>query len=288
MSIPQVKLSSGHTIPAIGLGFWLTPADQAKSVAYEGLKAGYRMLDSAEWYGNEQGVAEGIAQWLGEDSTRKRSDVFFTTKIHDKYHGYEETKKALQDSLNKTKSIGYIDLVLIHSPQSNYEKRHGTWKALQEAVKAGTVKNIGVSNYGIKHLKELFAYPDLEVKPVINQLELHPWLTRSGLVKFCEDNNIVLEAYSPLSHGKKLDDPDLVKLAKKYNKTPAQILLRWSIERGFIPLPKTVHVARLAPNLDVFDFKLSSEDVKLLDNKNEDLKFCWDPTVYPLDNEKKN
>ncbi|QPG75209.1 hypothetical protein FOA43_002559 [Brettanomyces nanus] len=284
---PLVKLNSGNYIPVLGIGFYLTPEDEAANIAYEALKTGYRMLDSAEAYANERGVAEGISRWLKEDPTHnKREDVFFTTKINDKFHGYEETKKALKDSLEKTNKIGYINLVLVHSPQSNYEKRHGTWRALQEAVADGSVKNIGVSNYGIKHLKELLSYPDLKVKPVINQLELHPWLTRDELVDFCRKHGIAIEAYSPLTRAKKLDDPDLVKLASKYGKSPAQILIRWSLDKGFIPLPKTVHLPRLAPNFDVFDFKLDAEDVKLLNGKNEDLKFCWDPTVYPLDNEK--
>lgn len=288
VSVPKVKLNSGKTIPGIGLGFWLTPEDQAANIAYEGLKAGYRLLDSARIYKNEQGVINGIAKWIEEDPEhRHREDIFYTTKIYDAEHGYDETKAALKNSIEKAQKIGYIDLVLVHSPQSNYEKRHGTWLALQEAVDSGKVKNIGVSNYGIKHIKELLDYPDLKFKPVINQLELHPWLTRTKLVEFSKSHGIAIEAYSPLTHGKKLDDPDLVKLGKKYSKSPAQILIRWSVDKGFIPLPKTVHTARFAPNLDVFDFNLTKEEVTLLDKKDEDLKFCWDPTVYPLDNEKK-
>ncbi|VEU20738.1 DEKNAAC101637 [Brettanomyces naardenensis] len=288
VTIATTKLNSGNTIPVLGLGFWETPSNHAAEIAYAGLKAGYRLLDSAEAYGNEEGVAKGIAQWIAEDPKKHlREDVFYTTKIRDGFHGYDATKKALQGSLDKAKPIGYIDLVLVHSPQSDYEKRHGTWKALQEAVAEGTVKNIGVSNYGIKHLKELFAYPDLKIKPVINQLELHPWLTRTELVKFTKSEGIIVEAYSPLTRAKKFDDPDLVKLGKKYGKSPAQILIRWSLDKGFIPLPKTAHKERLASNLDVFDFKLEPEEVELLSGKNEDLKFCWDPTVYPLDNEKK-
>lgn len=288
VSVPEVNLNSGKAIPTIGLGFWLTPEDQAANIAYEGLNAGYRLLDSARIYKNEQGVINGIARWLAEDPEhRHRGDVFYTTKIYDTEHGYSETKAALNNSIEKAKKIGYIDLVLVHSPQSNYEKRHGTWMALQEAVDSGKVKSIGVSNYGIKHIKELLAYPDLKFKPVINQLELHPWLTRTKLVEFSKSQGIAIEAYSPLTHGKKLNDPDLVRLGKKYSKSPAQILIRWSLDKGFIPLPKTVHTARLAPNLDVFDFNLTNDEVKLLDQKDEDLKFCWDPTVYPLDNEKR-
>lgn len=283
---PLTTLNSGNKIPKLGLGFWLTPQDVAAELAYAGLKTGYRLLDSAEAYGNEEGVARGIARWIAEDPSHKREDVFYTTKIVEGFHGYTRTSVAIKKSLEAAKSIGYIDLILIHSPQSTYDKRHGTWLALQEAVAAGTVKNIGVSNFGIKHLKEILAYPDLKVKPVIDQLELHPWLTRTELTEFAQANGIVVEAYSPLTRGDKLLDPELTKLAKKYGKTTAQILLRWSVDKGFIPLPKTVHVARLAQNLDVFDFDLTAEEVKTLDDKNANHVYCWEPTTYPLDSEK--
>ncbi|GME85523.1 unnamed protein product [Ambrosiozyma monospora] len=170
---------------------------------------------------------------------------------------------------------------------SDDEKRHGTWVALQEAVDSGKVKSIGVSNYGVKHLKELLAYPDLKYRPVINQIELHPWLARPDLVEYCQKEGIEIEAYSPLAHGQRVNDPKLDYFANKYNKTNAQILIAWSLARGFIVLPKTATESRLLPNLESIDVKLDDEDVKTLNSWDEHLVTGWDPIDYPLDSEKK-
>ncbi|TID13341.1 hypothetical protein CANINC_004939 [Pichia inconspicua] len=279
--VATYTLNNGNKIPKIGLGVYLAPRNVTEDVVYNALKTGYRHVDSAQAYHNEEEAANGIARWINEDpENNKREDVFFTTKIFDDSHGYELTKKAIETSLIRTKSIGYIDLILMHSPQSNYEKRHGSWVALQEAVDAGTVKNIGLSNYGAHHVKEVLDYPDLKYKPVINQVEVHPWLTREDLVDFCVKNDILIEAYSPLVKGKKLDDELVVKLAEKYGKEPGQILINWSLAKGFLPLPKTTTISRLLPNLESADFELSSDDVAALDAKDEYLTTSWDPTVY--------
>ncbi|GAV30442.1 hypothetical protein PMKS-003956 [Pichia membranifaciens] len=280
-------LNSGNKIPSIGLGVYLTPVSIAKEISLDGLETGYRHIDSAQVYKNESEVCEAIAEWLKKDpASNKREDIFYTTKIFDSDHGYELTKKAIEVSLERAKCIDYIDLILMHSPRSDYERRHGSWLALQEAVASGKVKNIGVSNYGIKHLKELLEYPDLKIKPAINQIEIHPWLTRTELAAFCQAEEIVVEAYSPLVRGKKFDDELLLSLAKKYSKTTAQILINWSLSKGYVTLPKTVTKSRLLPNLQSDQFKLSSEDIKALDAKDEYFVTGWDPTVYPLDNEK--
>ena len=280
-------LNSGNKIPSIGLGVYLTPVSIAKEISLDGLETGYRHIDSAQAYKNESEVCEAIAEWLKKDpASNKREDIFYTTKIFDSNHGYELTKKAIEVSLERAKCIDYIDLILMHSPRSDYERRHGSWLALQEAVASGKVKNIGVSNYGIKHLKELLEYPDLKIKPAINQIEIHPWLTRTELAAFCQAEQIVVEAYSPLVRGKKFDDELLLSLAKKYSKTTAQILINWSLSKGYVTLPKTVTKSRLLPNLQSDQFKLSPEDIKALDAKDEYFFTGWDPTVYPLDNEK--
>lgn len=280
-------LNSGNKIASIGLGVYLTPVSIAKEISLDGLETGYRHIDSAQVYKNESEVCEAIAEWLKKDpASNKREDIFYTTKIFDSDHGYELTKKAIEVSLERAKCIDYIDLILMHSPRSDYERRHGSWLALQEAVASGKVKNIGVSNYGIKHLKELLEYPDLKIKPAINQIEIHPWLTRTELAAFCQAEEIVVEAYSPLVRGKKFDDELLLSLAKKYSKTTAQILINWSLSKGYVTLPKTVTKSRLLPNLQSDQFKLSSEDIKALDAKDEYFVTGWDPTVYPLDNEK--
>ncbi|TID16719.1 hypothetical protein CANINC_004171 [Pichia inconspicua] len=229
-------------------------------------------------------ASDGIARWINEDpENNKRKDVFYTTKIYDENHGYELTKKAIEMSLERSKNIEYIDMILMHSPQSNYEKRHGSWIALQEAVGTGFVKNIGVSNYGIPHLNELLSYPDLKIEPAVNQIEVHPWLTRTELVDYCVKHGIIVEAYSPLVKGRKFNDELLLQLAKKYDKTPAQILINWSLSKGFVTLPKTTTLSRLLPNLQAADFKLSEDDIAALDAKDEYLTTGWDPTVYPLD-----
>ncbi len=276
-------LNNGEKIPVSGFGLYQTPPGQATDITYQALKVGYRHIDSAQGYNNEEEGAKGIAQFLKENPSVKRSDVFFTTKIKNGFHGYEESTRVIQESLKKVSPyIDYIDLFLIHSPMSDKEKRLGTWKALQEAVDSGKVKSIGVSNYGTPHLDELYAWEGLKYKPVVNQLELHPWLPRKDLQEYGKKYDYYLEAYSPLTQAKKLDDPELVSIAKKYGFTPAQILLRWSYDQGFIPLAKTVNVDRIVENFTVLDKvpKLDDEDYKLLDKPNSYEVLTWDPTKY--------
>lgn len=214
-------LNNGKKIPVSGFGLYLTPPGEASQITYEALKAGYRHIDSAQGYNNEAEGAEGIAKFLKENPEVKRSDVFFTTKIKNGSHGYEESTKVIKESLAKVAPyIDYIDLFLIHSPISDKEKRLGTWKALQEAVDSGKVKSIGVSNYGTPNLDELYAWDGLKYKPVVNQVELHPWLPRKDLQEYGKKYDYLLEAYSPLTQAKKLDDPELVAIAKKHGFTP--------------------------------------------------------------------
>ncbi|GMM56131.1 hypothetical protein DAKH74_027470 [Maudiozyma humilis] len=282
-NLPQPrKLNNGREIPELGLGFWMTPESKSSDIAYNALKVGYRHFDSAQWYMNEKGVAKGILRWLKEDPrNNKRKDVFLTTKIKEPNQGYENTKRSLKESLEKIKGLGYFDLVLIHSPQTNKATRLETWKALQEAVEEGTVKSIGVSNYAVVHIQEILKWEGMTIKPVINQVEINPWLTRQEIVNFCHNNDIEVEAYSPLTRGKKLNDPTIVKIAKKYGKEPAQILIRWSLQKGFIVLPKTTHTERLQSNIDVFDFTISDEDIASMTHDDEYQVFCsWDPTTY--------
>ncbi|ODV84904.1 hypothetical protein CANARDRAFT_28646 [[Candida] arabinofermentans NRRL YB-2248] len=289
MSIGSISytLNNGLTIPKIGLGIYKTPPNVAAGIVYSALVTGYRHVDSAEYYENEEDACEGISKWIALDpANNKREDIFYTTKVWDDYHGYEATKKAIEGSLKKAEKIGYIDLILLHSPSSDYEKRHGSWMAFQEFVASGKVKSIGVSNYGIKHLEELLAYPDLKIPPAINQIEVHPWLMRSELCAYCKSKGIMVEAYSPLAKARKFGDPALVALAEKHGKGQGQILIAWSLAKGYIVLPKTVTESRLLPNLDVFEIKLTEEDLALLEKPNEYFTTGWDPTTYPLDSEK--
>lgn len=283
-------LNNGLKIPVTGFGLYQTPVGSASKITYEALKVGYRHIDSAQAYRNEEEGAQGIAQFLKENPEVKRSDIFFTTKVNNGNHGYEKTKQVIQESLDKVAPhIEYIDLFLVHSPKSDKEKRLGTWKALQEAVESGKVKSIGVSNYGTTHLDELFAWDGLKIKPVVNQLELHPWLPRKDLQEYGKKYDHYLEAYSPLTQAKKLDDPELVAIAKKYGFTPAQILLRWSYDQGFIPLAKTVDLDRIKENYFVLDKvpKLDPEDYKILEKPDSYEVLTWDPTIYKDEDEGK-
>ncbi|CCH42619.1 Aldo-keto reductase family 1 member [Wickerhamomyces ciferrii] len=267
MSVPSTyTLKSGYKIPSIAIGVFKTPVDEATAIVHKALQVGYRHIDSAQIYKNEKQSIDGIAKWIKENpENNKREDVFFTTKIFNDDQGYELAKAAIERSLENIKDISsYIDLVLIHSPRTDKDRRLGTWKALQEYAKAGKIHTIGVSNFGARHLDELYAWEGFEIPPSINQVELHPWLLRENLVKYSNEKGIVLEAYAPLVRGQKFDDPKLNELSKKYGKTPAQILIRWSLQKGFVTLPKTANLDRLASNLDVFNFELSQEDVDYL------------------------
>lgn len=284
MSFPvkkTIKLNNGLTIPLIALGVYLTPKSITADVTYLALDAGYRHIDSAEWYENEKEVAIGITQWLKDNKGTERKDIFYTTKLFDNHQGYLRAKTAIDLCLARVKSLGYIDLMLIHSPQTNKEQRLGTWKALQEAVAEGKIKSIGVSNYGIHHLQELLLWKELKVKPVVNQIELHPWMMRTEIVNFCRAHDIELEAYCPLARGHMMQDVTLQEVAKKYKKTHAQILIRWSLQMGFIPLPKTTDKGRAVENFLVFDFEILDQDMEAISHPEAyERAGGWDPVHY--------
>lgn len=278
----KYALNNGVEIPLVGFGLYLTDPGVAKDITIKALETGYRHVDSAQFYHNEQEACDAIEEFLKAHSEVKRSDIFYTTKVYDSNHGYEEAKKSIEESLEKAKGIGYIDLFLIHSPLSNREKRLGTWKALEEAVESGKVKAIGVSNYGVHHLKELLEWDELKINPAVNQIELHPWLPRHDIRDYCKEHNIQVEAYSPLTLGKKLNDPELNALAQKHGFSPAQLLLRWSFEQGFVVLCKTVTPSRLQTNFKVLDEvpKLPDDVLKAFDKPDSYEVCAWDPTVY--------
>ncbi|CAG8516924.1 17886_t:CDS:2, partial [Racocetra persica] len=312
-----ITLNDGNKIPRIGLGVFKAPSGKTTQQAILwALEAGYRHVDTASTYGNEMDVGIAIANsgipreeifvttkiWNTgfEDylhtyhyrdtltKKRRRSHTFkippkTSTAAHTSImgclfnQGYESTLKAAETSLEKLQT-GYIDLLILHSPLPGPEKRAESYKALQELVKRGLVKSIGVSNYGVKHLKELLD-SNPEIKPTLNQVEIHPWLARSDIVSFCNEHNIVVEAYSPLTRGQKLNDPTLVRIAKEYGKTPAQILIRWGLQHNYVTLPKSVSKERIIENANVFDFKIKQDDMETLDSLDEYLVVAWDPTI---------
>lgn len=295
-----VRLNNGQHIPIAGFGTYLIPAEKAATLVYDALAAGYRHIDTAIAYKNQRQVAQGVSKFLQDNPKVQRKDIWFTTKIANQNQGYEETQKAVQQISDDTKKfIDYVDLILIHSPKTSAKERLGTYKALQEYVldpnnRTLNVRSIGVSNYGVEHLEELFHWEGLQVKPVINQLELHPWLPRVELRKYLEEHDVLVEAYSPLTQGYKLDDPELLELSKKYNLGPAEILLKWSYLQEFIVLVKTENPKRIKQNLSVLPdvgervdsegkLDLNSEILEALNKPESKVVLTWggvDPTLY--------
>ncbi|CAB4405626.1 unnamed protein product [Rhizophagus irregularis] len=266
-------LNDGRKIPLIGLGVYQAPkGDTTQNAVTWALEAGYRHIDTAALYKNEADV--GIAV---NKSGIPREEIWITTKIWDSDQGYEKTLQAAERSLEKLQSE-YIDLLILHSPLPGSQLRKESYDALQQLVRLGKVKSIGVSNYSVKHLKELLEQKP-EIKPTVNQVEIHPWLTRNDITTFCLQNDIVVEAYSPLTKGKKLKDPTLVQIAERYNKSSAQILIRWGLQHGFVTLPKSINKDRIIQNTDVYDFEIREEDMKILDDLDEYLTTGWDPTT---------
>jgi 2,5-diketo-D-gluconate reductase A len=273
-AVPDVMLNDGRTIPQFGFGvFQIRPADTAKAVA-TALEAGYRHIDTAEMYGNEKQVGAAIAA-AGLD----RSDVFVTSKLNNGFHRPDDARKAFAESLDAL-GFDYLDLFLIHWPLPT---RYGgdyvsTWLTLEEFYRDGRARSIGVSNFQPHHLRRL--HGESEITPAVNQIECHPYLTQEDVRAFCAQYQIAIEAYSPLAQGLVLHDPTIVAIAKEVGKTPAQVVLRWHIERGDIVFPKSVTQARIRENIDIFDFELSGEDVEAITALNRNQRTGPDPDTF--------
>jgi diketogulonate reductase-like aldo/keto reductase len=268
------KLNTGAEIPAIGFGTWqLSPAEARRSVA-AALDIGYRLIDTAKLYGNEHEVGEAVRA-----SGLDRFDIFVTTKLWNNDQGYGSALIAFDESLAKL-GLEYIDLYLIHWPGYDKRLRLESWRALEEIYKSGRAKAVGVSNYEIHHLNELFEKSEL--KPAVNQVEFHPFIygEQAELADFCKSHGIIFEAYSPLARGR-LNDPLLAECGKKYGKTASQVMLRWAIQHGTIPLPRSSRAEHIRQNFDVFDFKLDDEDIAAIDNISPAGRTAWDPTGLP-------
>jgi diketogulonate reductase-like aldo/keto reductase len=267
MSLPSIKLSDGHSIPQVGLGLWKNKdrEDCINSVR-AALAAGYTHFDTAQVYGNEQYLAEGLAA-----AGARREDVFITTKIG--VSNFARVSGSFRKSLERLQT-SYVDLLLLHFPVTLLRGR--AWKELEKIQQAGGARSIGVSNYTIRHLEELLK--NCRVKPVVNQVELHVYLQQPELLEYCNQQGILVEAYSPLAHAKDMDNQVVKAIAKKHNKSPAQIMIRWCIEKGTVPLPKSSNPDRIKANAMVFDFKLDETDMKQLTALEANLRTCWDPT----------
>ena len=270
------ELNNGVKIPVIGLGTWQTPdGEVAQKTVEDALDIGYRLIDTAAAYGNEESIGRGIKL-----SGVNRHDLFVTTKLWNDHHGYQKTKAAIDESLTKL-DLDYLDLYLIHWPNPAPVRDHWaelnaeSWQAMEEAVQAGKIRAIGVSNFRRKHLAELLK--TAKIRPAVNQIYLNPSDMEEEVTTYNKELGILSEAYSPLGRGDLFANETVVSVAQHYGKSPAQVLLRWSLQHGFVPLPKSVHRERLESNLQVFDFTISEEDMAKLDGLHGAGKLANDP-----------
>ena len=267
-----MTMNDGHKIPVVGLGTWKSePGDSTYNAVLASINAGYRHIDTARAYDNESDVGRAVS-----DAGVSRDDLFITTKLWNKDQGYQTALEACEKSLERL-DCSYIDLYLIHWPLK--ELRNDSWRAFIELQEKGLCKSIGVSNFTIDNLKELES--KYGVLPAINQVEFHPYHYQKELLEYCNSKNIIIEAYSPLVHAKRMDEPRLVTISDELSKTPAQVLIRWAMQRGMVVLPKSVNQNRIIENFAVFDFEISDSIMKRLDDLDERFVTCWDPHNPP-------
>ncbi|MDU7575323.1 MAG: glyoxal/methylglyoxal reductase [Bacillus subtilis] len=256
-----VKLHNGVEMPWFGLGvFKVENGSEATESVKAAIKNGYRSIDTAAVYKNEEGVGIGI-----KESGVAREELFITSKVWNEDQGYETTLAAFEKSLERLQ-LDYLDLYLIHWPGK--DKYKDTWRALEKLYKDGKIHAIGVSNFQVHHLEELLK--DAEIKPMVNQVEFHPRLTQKELRDYCKAQGIQLEAWSPLMQGQLLDNEVLAQIAEKHNKSVAQVILRWDLQHEVVTIPKSIKEHRIIENADIFDFELSQEDMDKIDALNKD------------------
>jgi 2,5-diketo-D-gluconate reductase A len=252
--IPGITLNDGKTIPQLGFGVWQVPNDEVTKAVATALKAGYRAIDTAQGYDNEDGVGKAIAE-----SDLPREALFITSKLRTKDQGYDATLKSFMGTLDRL-GLDYLDLFLIHWPVPVHERYSDTWKAFVQLQRDGRIRSIGVSNFLPEHLERIIG--DSGVTPAVNQIELHPQFQQRDVRDFHQQHNIAIESYSPLGSGSGLlDDATLGAIASKHGKSPAQVVLRWHVQQGLIVIPKSVHEERIRANLAVFDFALDDDDM---------------------------
>lgn len=314
MACPQITLNDGNTMPMFGLGTWKSQPQAVKFAVIDAVKAGYRHIDCAYVYGNENEVGEALAQ-LFKEGVVKREDLFITSKLWNVFHSQHLVKPALETTL-KLLQLDYLDLYLIHWPFGYAEGKGNfptddqektitsdvdyldTWKGMEEVKKAGLTKSIGVSNFNHKQIERIMQ--NCEIQPAMNQIECHPYLAQKKLIEFCKKHKIAVTAYSPLGSPDRpwakpgdpslMDEPKVKAIAEKYKKTSAQVLIRFQIDRGLVVIPKSVTKARIEDNMKVFDFKLSEDEIKELETFDRGFRFCgleWikDHKHYPFHEE---
>ncbi|MGZ7441149.1 aldo/keto reductase [Paenibacillus sp. TH7-28] len=270
-----VTLNNGVEMPWFGLGVYQAKeGEEVIRAVKAAIRAGYRSIDTAALYRNEEGVGQAVREAMEENGVT-RDQLFITSKVWNSDQGYESTLQAFETSLSKL-NLGYIDLFLVHWPVKG--KYKDTWRALEKIYAEGKVRAIGVSNFQIHHLEDLLA--DAKIVPAVNQVELHPYLTQKELLQYCHAKSIQMEAWSPLGQGQLLDHETLREIAAKYGKTAAQVILRWDLQVGVVTIPKSVRAERIAENADIFDFALSEGDIRAIDRLNQNKRFGADPDNF--------
>jgi 2,5-diketo-D-gluconate reductase A len=271
-STPDITLNNGVTIPQLGFGVFQIPPDQTKDATALALEVGYRHIDTAEMYGNEAGVGEAVRA-----SGIDRAEIFVTSKLNNGAHGHDDALAAFAETLS-TLDIGYVDLFLVHWPLPTVSDYVETWKAMEEIYASGKARAVGVSNFQTTHLNRLAA--ECTVVPAVNQIEVHPYLTNETVRAYGAEHGIATEAWSPIAQGGVLEDPAIVTIAERVGRTPAQVTLRWHVQRGDIIFPKSVTESRVRENFALFDFELTDADIASISALNKDERTGPDPDVF--------
>lgn len=270
-NVPTRRLNSGAEMPVIGLGVWQVADEEAADAVATAIEAGYTSIDTAAIYGNERGVGEGIRR-----SGAARDSLFITTKVWNDRQGYDATLKAFDKSLSRL-GVDHVDLYLIHWPAPRQDLYLETWKALEKLQAEGRARSIGVSNFHVPHLRRLFDHSD--IRPAVNQIELHPSLQQAELRAFHAEHGIATEAWSPLQRGA-VNKPEIVAIANKHGRTPAQVILRWHVQLGNIAIPKSVTPLRIRENIAVFDFELDAADMAAISSLDAGLRTGPNPDTF--------
>nr|POE75768.1 putative oxidoreductase c2f3.05c [Quercus suber] len=270
----RIALPNGKSMPQIHLGLYLMSGSEATNAVNYALDAGYRAFDCAQMYHNERQAGTAISQYLKSHPELKREDLHYTTKLASN-GTYDQARASIKKSVKEC-GLGYIDLFLLHSPYGGSKARLDSWRAVEDSIQDGEIVTGGVSNFGEKHLEELLASNPRQ-KPAVNQIEVHPFNTRTSLTTYCQAHDIVVEAYAPLARALRMKHPVILELAKKYGCTSGQLMVRWSLQHGFTPLPKSVNRERIVENGDIGGFKIEQQDMEKMDGLDEYLVTDWDP-----------
>lgn len=273
----NIKFYNGHTMPKVGLGTFRVENndDCTKAVKYA-IENGYRSIDTAKVYGNEEKVGQGIKEGL-ESAGLKREDLFITSKLWLEDYGRENVEQAYENSLKRL-DLDYLDLYLMHWPGTNETLMIDTWQGMEDLYKQERVKNIGVSNFNVDHFEALLA--QVSIKPVINQVEFHPYLTQKELRQYLDVQNIVMESWSPLMNAQILDDEVVNQVAQEVGQTPAQVIIKWNYQHQVVTIPKSVTPHRIDENLNILDFELNDDQMKKLDDLNQNKRIGPDPSEF--------